>query len=150
MPIGPNLRASPPQSAFSSSNVINPFFRPTEVPNLWVSQNTDFKYAEFIELTWTQKISISCVEISFDAAFNYYYSNFPKSNSSNAIRSIVKDYNLFFTDNNGHGQKILEVRNNQKPFVIHEFEKIETASLEIEILSTNGIERAQIFQVRVF
>ena len=150
VPIGPNLRTSPPQSPFSSSNVINPFFRPTEVPNLWVSQNTDFKYAEFIELTWTQKISISCVEISFDAGFNHYHSNFPKSNSSNAIRSIVKDYNLFFTDNNGHGQKILEVRNNQKAFVIHEFEKIETASLEIEILSTNGIERAQIFQVRVF
>ena len=150
VPIGPNLRASPPQSVFSSSNVINPFFRPTEVPNLWVSQNTDFKYAEFIELIWTQKISISCVEISFDAGFNHYYSNFPKSNSSNAIRSIVKDYNLFFTDNNGHGQKILEVRNNQKAFVIHEFEKIETTSLEIEILSTNGIERAQIFQVRVF
>lgn len=149
-PIGPNLRAFPLQSAFSSSNVINPFFRPTEVPNLWVSQNTDFKYAEFIELTWAQKISISCVEISFDAAFNFYYSNFPKSSSSNAIRSIVKDYNLFFTDNNGHGQKILEVRNNQKPLVIHEFEKIETASIEIEILSTNGIERAQIFQVRVF
>ncbi|OUU58546.1 MAG: hypothetical protein CBC20_05340, partial [Verrucomicrobia bacterium TMED60] len=81
---------------------------------------------------------------------NYYYSNFPKSNSSNALRSIVKDYNLFYTDNNGHGQKIIEVRNNQKPLVIHEFEKIETASLEIEILSTNGIERAQIFQVRVF
>jgi len=148
--IGPNLRVSPPQSAFSASNVIIPFFRPTEVPNLWVSQATDFKYAEFIELTWTQQISISCVEISFDASFNYYYSNFPKSNSHNAIRSIVKNYNLFFTDNNGHGHKILEVRNNRKPLVIHKFKKIETASLEIEILSTNGIERAQIFQVRVF
>ena len=149
-PVGPNLQVFPPQSVYSSSNVINPFFRPTEVPNLWVSQVTDFKYAEFIELTWRQKISISCVEISFDASFNYYYSNFPKSNSSNAIRSIVKDYNLFFTDNNGHGQKILEVRNNRKPLVIHEFEKIETDTLEIEILSTNGIQRAQIFQVRVF
>ena len=68
----------------------------------------------------------------------------------NNLKKKNKDYNLFFTDNNGHGQKILEVRNNQKAFVIHEFEKIETTSLEIEILSTNGIERAQIFQVRVF
>jgi len=148
--IGPNLKASPLQSAFSSSNVINPFFRSTEVPNLWVSQFTDFKYAEFIELNWEQKISISCVEISFDATFNYYYSNFPKSNPSNALRSIVKDYNLFFTDDNGHSHKILEVRNNRKSLIIHKFEKIETESLEIEILSTNGIERAQIFQVRVF
>ena len=64
--------------------------------------------------------------------------------------SIIKDYNVFHNDQNGHSQKLLEVRNNRFSFRVHEFVEIYTNSIEIEILSTHGLNRAQIFQIRVF
>ena len=148
--IGPALRTEPSQSVYSPENLSNSCFRPSHLPNLWISQPTNFKYAEFVEFNWKERVKISRLEICFDGNFNLSYPSVSKDVNSGVMMSIIKDYNVFHNDQNGHSQKLLEVRNNRLSFRVHEFVEIYTNSIEIEILSTHGLNRAQIFQIRVF
>ena len=148
--IGPALRTEPSQSVYSPENLSNSCFRPNHLPNLWISQPTNFKYAEFVEFNWKERVGISRLEICFDGNFNLPYPSASKDVNSGVMMSIVKDYNVFHNDQNGHSQKLLEVRNNRLSFRVHEFAEIHTNSIEIEVLSTHGLNRAQIFQIRVF
>ena len=44
----------------------------------------------------------------------------------------------------------IEVEGNQMPMRKHLFDTIEAKGIELEIISTHGINRAQVYQVRVF
>ena len=66
------------------------------------------------------------------------------------IRTLVKDYNIYYLDQNEHSQTLIEVRDNQLSLNSLKFEPIVTRGLEIEILSTHGLNRVQVFQIRVF
>ena len=50
----------------------------------------------------------------------------------------------------GHWQDLLEVFDNKLGFSKHTFENINTQAIEIEILSTHGLNRAQVYQVRAY
>lgn len=148
--IGPLMRTHPEQNAYAPENVVNSFFRSTEIPNLWISQATDFKYPEFLELSWEEKVALERIDISFDGSFQFTGEVRPQSYEKRVIPSIAKDYNIYYTDENDHSQMLLEVRNNRQTFRRHLFDPVNTNSIEIEILSTHGLNRAQIFQVRAF
>jgi hypothetical protein len=53
-------------------------------------------------------------------------------------------------DEVGHWKELLEVSDNDLPFRTHEFSTISTKALEVEIISTHGLDRAQIYQVRAY
>ena len=147
---GPMIDITPPQNLFCPSNLTNANFRSTELPNLWVSQKTDFKYPEFVELNWPSPIEINHLDITFDGAYNYHFPSFPRSYDHYFIPSIVKDYNVYIIDESNQSKKILEIRDNFQSLNHHEFDKLCISGLEIEILSTHGLNRVQIYQIRVF
>jgi hypothetical protein len=53
-------------------------------------------------------------------------------------------------DEVGHWQELLEISDNQLGFRTHEFPTISTKALELEIIDTNGLDRAQVYQVRTY
>jgi hypothetical protein len=53
-------------------------------------------------------------------------------------------------DEVGHWKELLEVQGNTLSFRTHEFPTVSTRALEIEIISTNGLDRAQVYQVRAY
>ena len=53
-------------------------------------------------------------------------------------------------DEVGHWKELLEVPDNALPFRTHEFPTISTKAIEIEIISTHGLDRAQVYQVRAY
>lgn len=150
LPQGPMVNFSPHQDLFTASNLINSDARPTHSPNLWISQKTNFKYPEFVELNWPSPIEINHLDITFDGAYNFHFPSFPQSYDKHLIHSIVKDYNIYLIDESNQSRKILEIRDNYQSFNHHQFENLCILGLEIEILSTHGLDRAQIYQIRVF
>ncbi len=147
---GPALYIKPKQDIFSSENMINSSYRPSHLPNLWISQETEFKYPEFVELTWPEPISVKQIDITFDAAYNYHFPDHPKRYKADHVHSLIKDYNIYLTDKANQSEKVLEVRGNRKSLNSHTFTEHLILGLEIEILSTYGLNRAQIYQIRVF
>ena len=48
----PKIIVSPAPSVYEVSNIKNSYFRPNDLPQLWISKPSDFKYPEFVELEW--------------------------------------------------------------------------------------------------
>ena len=49
-------------------------FRPTNLPNLWISQPTDFKYPEFLEISWGKEREFSRIDQTLDPILRFYLS----------------------------------------------------------------------------
>ena len=147
---GPVLNVKPKQDIFSPRNMINSSYRPSHLPNLWISQETEFKYPEFVELNWAEPISVKQIDITFDAAYNYHFPDNPQRYKANNVHPLIKDYNIYLTDVANQSKKILEIRDNRKSLNSHTFSEYLILGLEVEILSTYGLNRAQIYQIRVF
>ena len=62
----------------------------------------------------------------------------------------VKDYKIYSLDDQKKSKLMKTVFNNQLAFRSHLFEPFQATGIEIEILSTHGLNRAQIYQVRVY
>lgn len=146
----PKIRVSPPSLAYESKNVTNQKFRPDALPSLWISKQTDFQYPEYIELEWQEPQKVTCIEISFDPSFEIAYPEKPTSMDSINFHSLVKDYRVYITGRDQKSKLVVDVKDNQLPFVSHSFEPIDIMTVELEVLSTHGLDRAQIYQVRVY
>ena len=66
------------------------------------------------------------------------------------LPSIVRDYKIYTMNDVGHWEELLSVSDNVQGFSTHSFETVKTRAIEIEILKTNGLNRAQLFQVRAY
>ena len=95
--LSPKVEVEPTPQVYLPENVLNHAFRPDNLPNLWISKPTDFKYPEFIELEWDEIKSISCVEISFDPSYEFLYPSKPTTMEDKNFKSLVKNYRLYAT-----------------------------------------------------
>ena len=146
----PMITLSPAPKDYEASNLVNNYFRPNHLPQLWVSKPTNFKYSEFVDLEWKQPIEISRIEISFDPSYDFIYSGEPKSFEEDNFRSLVREYKIYITKENQTSELIIHQKENFQALAVHSFDSIEIKSLELEILSTHGLNRAQVFQIRTY
>jgi len=131
-------------------NLTNGKGRPDRLPNLWISQPTDFKYPEFVEFHWEKPQEISSIEVVFDGSLEFLFPPRPEKFQSKKISSIVKNYKFFYIDEVGHWKELFEISDNSLAYRKHEFPPITTKGLELEVTDTNGLDRAQVFQVRAY
>ena len=148
--LSPKVEVEPTPQVYLPENVLNHAFRPDNLPNLWISKPTDFKYPEFIELEWDEIKSISCVEISFDPSYEFLYPSKPTTMEDKNFKSLVKNYRLYATGEGKKSQLLVDVRDNQVAFRSHSFDPVEVKGIELEIISTDGLDRAQVYQIRVY
>jgi hypothetical protein len=144
------FKIQPEQQVYSGENVIQPETRPTHLPNLWISQPTDFKYPEWIELRWNEPKRIGRVEIVFDASLEYRFPQRPAASPWNKITSIVRSYRLLAQNNESKWDELAFVTDNHQGFRIHEFDPLSTKVLELEIRGTHGLNRAQVYAFRAY
>ena len=148
--LSPKVEVEPTPQVYLPENVLNHAFRPDNLPNLWISKPTDFKYPEFIELEWDEIKSISCVEISFDPSYEFLYPSKPTTMEDKNFKSLVKNYRLYATGEEKKSQLLVDVCDNQVAFRSHSFDPVEVKGIELEIISTHGLDRAQVYQIRVY
>ena len=71
---------------------------------------------------------------------------------SNQVRSkkdfetLVKDYKLYYLDKNKKSVLLDEIFDNQLSFRSHVFDPVKAFGIKLEILSTHGLDRAQVFK----
>ena len=146
----PMIETVPEQPVYRAENLINGRMRPDRLPQLWISEPTDFRYPEFLEFHWEQSRDVSSIDLIFDPSSEFIVPPRPEKFSSACVTSIVSHYKIFFMDEVGHWKELLEVSDNARPFRTHEFPTVSTKALEIEIISTHGLDRAQVYQVRAY
>lgn len=146
----PGIQVTPVQHPYQSSNTASDSLRPNHLPALWISKPTDFKYPEFLEFEWDEIQTISTIEINFDPVYDFIYPDKPSSFRHQNFSSLVKDYRIYASGDDAKSTLIADVQNNQLAFRTHSFEPFKAKSIEVEIISTHGLTRAQIYQVRVY
>ena len=144
------IEVFPKQLVYEAENVKNGKARPGHMPNLWISEETDFRFPEFLEFHWDEAVDLSSIEIVWDSNLEFLFPSRPTTQSNIKISSLVTDYKIYFMNDVGHWEELIEVKGNQSGYSIHEFESINTRGIEIEILATGGLPRVQVYEVRAY
>lgn len=143
-------RISPEQPVYKPAMAVNPHSRPTNLPNLWVSAPSSFDEPEWLELTWETPRDISGIQLLFDSALHFHFWQSWQGYAVNAIPSLVKDYRIVATLADGSETVVAEAENNYQRNCTHAIQLASVTRLRLECLSTNGIDRAQVYALRVF
>jgi hypothetical protein len=143
-------RTAPDQRVFQPENVANGHSRPTNRPNLWVSQATDFARPEWLELAWEGPRRISEIQLLFDSSLHFHFWQSWQGCLVRAIPSIVRDYRIIAGLADGASAIVAEVGGNHHRNRRHQASLDGVSRLRVEILRTNGLRRAQVYAVRVF
>jgi hypothetical protein len=146
----PRMQVVPKQEVYQPSNTASDSLRPNHLPCLWISKPTDFKYPEFLEFEWDEVQIISTIEINFDPVYDFIYPDKPSSFKYQNFSSLVKDYRIYASGDDAKSILIADIKDNQLAFNSHSFEPFNARSIEVEIISTYGLPRAQIYQVRIY
>ena len=142
-------RVFPYQPIYEPTMVVNPHSRPTNLPNLWVSSKTTFDQPEWIDLKWDKPHEIASVQIIFDSSLHFHFGQSWQGYAVNAVPTIVKQYRIIAGLADGSEVLVAEVQNNHQRNVMHQISQREVVSIRIECISTHGIDRAQVYSVRV-
>ena len=129
--------------------VVNPHSRPTNLPNLWVSKKTTFAQPEWIDLKWIKPHEIASVQVIFDSSLHFHFGQSWQGYAVNAVPTIVKQYRIIAGLADGSEVLLAEVLNNHQRNVDHQISQREVVLIRIECNSTHGIDRAQVYSVRV-
>jgi len=140
----------PPQPVYNAENIVNEYSRPTNVPNLWASQDTDFSEPEWIDLNWDSPQSVKQIDLIFDSMLDFHFAQKWGGYVSNVLPSIVKHYRLWAFDSKGNKTLIDEVHDNFQRLRQHTCQLESVRSIRLEILGMNGISRAHVYALRVF
>ena len=86
--------------------------------------------------------------INKKAAGKFYrkYLDDPLTNAGGLIKKEV----VYYKDENGHWHEFICVKGNESGFCSHHFQSILAYGIEVEILMTNGLSRAQVYEVRAY
>jgi FAD dependent oxidoreductase len=141
-------RTTPEQAVFEPANVANGRSRPTNQPNLWVSETTDFSEPEWLDLAWDTPRDLTEIQILFDSSLHFHFWQSWQGYQKNAIPSIVSDYRVIATHRSGSNTAVAEVRGNHQRNRRHPVDLDEVVSLRLEILGTHGTPRAQVYAFR--
>lgn len=139
----------PAQDLYSAGNVINPHSRPTRLPNLWVSAPTDFRQPETLTLAWDRPRVITGIQVLFDSALHFHFSQSWQGYPINFIPSLVRDYRLIAVLQDGTELTLADVRDNHLRNRQHAADLRGVTALRLECLSTHGLSRAQVYALRV-
>jgi len=143
-------RVFPLQAIYEPKMVSNQHSRPTNIPNLWVSAKTSFNNPEWISLTWNQPRNIEGIQLIFDSSLHFHFGQSWQGYAVNAIPSIVKEYRIIAKIFDGKEVVIAEVENNYQRNCFHQCHLNNVESVRLECLSSNGIDRAHVYSIRVF
>ena len=134
------------QEAFGAENVTNGYTRPYQLSNIWHSGGD---VNQWIKLRWNKKQTISTIKIFFDSNLNRYCKASDKDNKDLFYR-MVKDYVIYYKDENGNRCLLCEVENNFQRVNELSFEPINTDEIYMELKKTHGQPFYSVYEIRCY
>lgn len=137
--------------AFAAGKTVDGFVRPYGGPHMWVSEPMHPGRAEWLELSWNRPVRVAEVHLTFNDDVNedlinlhHHETPFP------VIPELAKDYDIEAWIG-GKWIVIAGERGNRRRKRVHRLAKaVETPMLRVVIHATNGCERAEVVEVRVY
>lgn len=134
---------------YAGEQVANGFSRPHRGPNLWISAPSDFAAPEWLELAWNEPQEIGAVYLFFNTDLDRSLPNLRTEHAFRRIPECVRHYRLAAWDGS-RWRTLAEERDNYQRRRVHAFPGLRATRLRLEILGTNGDDRAQVYEVRVY
>jgi len=144
----PCLRLPEPVACYPPEAVIDGYHRPEGALHLWASQKLGPE-GEWIELAWPQPQSIAHVQVTFNADVNRQIWTHLRGMPNRLIPQIVRDYDLLIPDG-GTWRRIGAVRANHQHVNRIDLEPVRTRRLRLLVRATNGHDKAEIHEIRVY
>jgi hypothetical protein len=142
-------RTAPAQELYRAEMAVNGRSRPTHVPNLWVSAAGSFEEPEWISLSWEGPRNISEVQLLFDSSLHFHFWQSWQGYPLREIPSIIRDYRIIAVHEDGSETVVAEITGNYQRNRRHRTPVAGVSHLRLEILATNGLNRAQLYGIRV-
>ncbi|MEV5964967.1 FAD-dependent oxidoreductase [Kribbella sp. NPDC051952] len=139
-------------SAYSPSKVLGGYARPYGGPNLWSSEDLAWDPEPWIELSWSNPVSLSQVTVILDDdvqedLINLHHHRTPFE----AIPTLVSDYTLEARNGDTPWHPIATITaNHQRTRHHHLPTPFEATHLRLTTQSTNGTPRAHITAIRTY
>jgi hypothetical protein len=137
------MTASPIARPYTAQNIVRGTNRPDDWTNIWIS-DPDLAMPAWIELRWPLRVTFNTVEITFDTNANRRVTlplfRYPE---------CVRDYRLECGDGDRWNQ-LAQVENNYERRRVHTFARVTTNRLRLNVLATNGVTSARVYEVRVY
>ncbi len=137
--------------AYSAAKAIDGYSRPYGGPHIWVSERMEAGREEWLEVSLSRRTKVAEIHLTFNDDVNedlinlhHHETPFP------VIPELVKDYELeAWVD--GGWLTVAVGRDNRKRKRIHRLnEAAETERVRLVVRSTNGGERAELAEIRVY
>lgn len=169
------FQIKPEPKIYAATNVIDGHSRPFRGPRLWSSAATDFSQPEWIRLEWDEPVELSEIHLKFNTDLDLDLRNLFVPSDERAIPACVKSYSLlalpesFPKEKTGKGcaknpstgfdkcsnqtngwEVITRVTDNYQRFRVHTFPPRRVRAIELCIESTNGLHRAEVYEIRAY
>ncbi len=147
----PCFRLTAPSDAYSAARATDGYVRPYGGPHLWSSEKLTAGRPEWLQLAWSQPVTVSAVHVTFNDDVNEDLINLHHHITPfEAIPDLVKDYRIEAYVG-GSWTTVAEGRDNHKRKHIHALDAaVTTDRLRVVVESTNGGEYAEIIEVRAY
>lgn len=133
-------------AAFGAENLTNGHTRSYQQSNIW---HSDGKDNQWIKLSWNEMQSISKIRLFFDSNLNRYCKASDKDNVDLFYR-MVKDYTVYYKDEEGNKRLLCEVKNNFQRVNELSFEPVNTDEIKVEFKETHGQQFFSVYEVRCY
>ena len=138
----------PPQNVYSGENLVNPYNRPYDLPYLWISEPINEDEFSWVELSFNKPVSYKEITILFDSMLSFHFSQSYVGYDKNVIPTLVKDYAVFAKKGDTYKEIARIEENHQRQNRL--FLEGETTGFRFEFYQTNGIDRIQVYSIRIF
>lgn len=136
--------------AYAPDKVIDGYLRPYGGPNMWASEAFKPGEEQWIQLAWSSVRTIRQIQFIFNDDVNEDLINLHHHKSPYEIMpELVKRYRVEAWD--GEAWQVIHVENeNRRRKNNIAFEAVATNRIRLVVQETNGCERAEVMEVRVF
>lgn len=137
--------------AYAPQKVADGYTRPYGGPHQWSSAPEAGDGNEWLELAWTEPVSIRQLHLTFNDDLNEDLINLHHHRTPfRVIPELVKDYRVEAWTGE-EWMTVAVVQENRKRKRLHQWEEaLQTGKLRIAVQATNGSRQAEIVEVRVY
>ncbi|OAS18034.1 FAD-dependent oxidoreductase [Paenibacillus oryzisoli] len=141
-----SFRVEPAQSCYGAMNVINGVTRPSKYTNLWRS-DPNLPNAQWIQLSWPDEQTISCVELTFPGHLLHEYHVYEPFYRD---PQCPRDYSILaWVDE--EWAELERIQDNYQRHRKHQLHsQINTTKLRLVIHATNGDPSAAVYEIRCY
>jgi hypothetical protein len=137
--------------AYSAGKVIDGYARPYGGPHSWASEPMAKERSEWVEVRLAELAAVSEIHLTFNDDVNEDLINLHHHETPFAIiPELVKDYDLEAWVG-GEWRKLAQEQGNRKRKKVHRLtESVATDRVRLVVHATNGCERAELIELRVY